>query len=95
MDILSKTVEALPAAHTKRQREGRWKPALLAIAVPLGLVAIVWFVFRDQLARTLPVETGRVILLEQDSEKSLIETITTIELMKGIVNTSMVYHHVE
>ena len=36
-----------------------------------------------------------VALLEQDSEKSLIETITTIELMKGIVNTSMVYHHVE
>jgi nitrate reductase NapD len=36
-----------------------------------------------------------VALLELDSEKALVETITTIELMKGIVNTSMVYHHVE
>ena len=36
-----------------------------------------------------------VALLELDSEKALIETITTIELMKGVVNTSMVYHHVE
>ena len=36
-----------------------------------------------------------VALLELDSEKVLVETITTIELMKGVVNTSMVYHHVE
>ena len=36
-----------------------------------------------------------VALLELDSEKALIETITNIELIKGVVNTSMVYHHVE
>ena len=36
-----------------------------------------------------------VALLELDSENDLVETITTIELMKGIVNTSMVHHHVE
>ena len=36
-----------------------------------------------------------VALLELDSEKALIETITSIELLKGVVNTSMVYHHVE
>ena len=36
-----------------------------------------------------------VALLELDSEKALIETITNIELLKGVVNTSMVYHHVE
>ena len=36
-----------------------------------------------------------VALLELDSEKALIDTITNIELIKGVVNTSMVYHHVE
>ena len=36
-----------------------------------------------------------VALLEVDSDKALIETITSIELLKGVVNTSMVYHHVE
>lgn len=36
-----------------------------------------------------------VALLEVDSENALVETITTIELLKGVVNTSMVYHHVE
>lgn len=36
-----------------------------------------------------------VALLELETESALIETITTIELMKGVVNTSMVYHHVE
>jgi nitrate reductase NapD len=36
-----------------------------------------------------------VALLELDSEKALIETITAIEVIKGVVNTSMVYHHVE
>ena len=36
-----------------------------------------------------------VALLEMDSEKALVETITAIETQKGIVNTSMVYHHAE
>ena len=36
-----------------------------------------------------------IALLDVDSEKALIETITAIEVMKGVVNTSMVYHHVE
>ena len=36
-----------------------------------------------------------VALLELESENALIETITTIELMQGVINTSMVYHHVE
>jgi nitrate reductase NapD len=36
-----------------------------------------------------------VALLELESDKALVETITTIELIKGVVNTSMVYHHTE
>ena len=36
-----------------------------------------------------------VALLELDSERALVETITAIELIKGVVNTSMVYHHAE
>ena len=36
-----------------------------------------------------------VALLELESDKALVETITTIELIKGVVNTSMVYHHAE
>jgi nitrate reductase NapD len=36
-----------------------------------------------------------VALLELDSDRALVETITEIELIKGVVNTSMVYHHAE
>ncbi|MEH6636537.1 MAG: chaperone NapD [Halioglobus sp.] len=36
-----------------------------------------------------------VALLELETDKALVETITTIELIKGVVNTSMVYHHAE
>ena len=36
-----------------------------------------------------------VALLELESDRALVETITTIELIKGVVNTSMVYHHAE
>ena len=36
-----------------------------------------------------------VALLELDTDKALVETITSIELIKGVVNTSMVYHHAE
>ncbi|MEH6593174.1 MAG: chaperone NapD, partial [Halioglobus sp.] len=33
-----------------------------------------------------------VALLELDTDRALVETITEIELIKGVVNTSMVYH---
>ena len=66
MDNLSKTVA--PAATTKQSGSGRWKPAALAIAVPLGIIAVIWFVFREQLVRATPVETGRIILLEQEND---------------------------
>ena len=36
-----------------------------------------------------------VALLDVETENALVETITSIELIKGVVNTSMVYHHVE
>jgi nitrate reductase NapAB chaperone NapD len=36
-----------------------------------------------------------VALLELDTEDALVDTITRIELTSGVVNTSMVYHHVE
>jgi periplasmic nitrate reductase NapD len=36
-----------------------------------------------------------VALLELDTDRALVETITEIELIKGVVNTSMVYHHAE
>lgn len=36
-----------------------------------------------------------VALLDLDSEKELVNTITSIELIKGVINTSMVYHHAE
>ena len=36
-----------------------------------------------------------VALLELETENALVSTITSIELIKGVVNTSMVYHHVE
>lgn len=36
-----------------------------------------------------------VALLELESDAALVETITAIELLQGVVNTSMVYHHAE
>lgn len=66
MDDLSKTMAELPAARSKPSGFRRWKPALLAIAIPVGLAAVLWFVFREQLVRAVPVETGLVILLEQE-----------------------------
>lgn len=36
-----------------------------------------------------------VALLELESENALVDTITKIELTRGVVNTSMVYHHAE
>ena len=65
MDNLSKTVAAIPAATSKRRGIGRWKPVFLALSIPLGLLLILGFVFREQLERRVDVEMGRVILLEQ------------------------------
>jgi RND family efflux transporter MFP subunit len=67
MDTLSKTVAELPSAINKRQGAGRWKPILLATMVPIGMLAVIWFVFREQLVSAIPVETGRIILLEQEN----------------------------
>jgi nitrate reductase NapD len=36
-----------------------------------------------------------VALLDLESEKTLVDTITSIELVEGVINTSMVYHHAE
>ena len=36
-----------------------------------------------------------IALLELESDRMLMDTITAIELIKGVVNTSMVYHHAE
>lgn len=36
-----------------------------------------------------------VALLELESERALVETITAIEQLPGVINASMVYHHVE
>ncbi|HKL20245.1 MAG TPA: hypothetical protein VJ904_00480, partial [Tichowtungia sp.] len=66
MDDLSKTMAEKSAAPKKAAGSARWKPAALTAAVPLGLLLVLWFVFRDQLARAIPVETARVVLLEQE-----------------------------
>lgn len=70
MDNLSKTAAEFPAAASRPSGPGRWKPAILATAVPLGMLAVIWFVFREQLVRATPVETGRIILLEQENADS-------------------------
>ena len=36
-----------------------------------------------------------VALLEHESEKALVTTIGVIEQLPGVINASMVYHHVE
>lgn len=68
---LSKIAAELPATEKKHHGSGRWKPVLLAVVVPLGLVALLWLVFREQLVRAVPVETARVILLEQEGRMAV------------------------
>lgn len=63
---LSKTVAELPSAAKKETGAVRWKPVLLATALPIGLIALLWFVFREQLAQAVPVITAQVVLLEQE-----------------------------
>jgi RND family efflux transporter MFP subunit len=65
MDDLSKAMAERPSADTKRSGPARWKAVLMALVVPAGMAAVLWFVFRDKLARAVPVETGQVVLLEQ------------------------------
>lgn len=36
-----------------------------------------------------------VALLDLESDRALVEAISAIEHIKGVVNTSMVYHHAE
>lgn len=81
MDDLSKIVAAIPATHTQKSIAGRWKPALLTASVPLGLAVVLWFVFREQLVRSVPVETGRVILLEQESKDSTASQLSQAEML--------------
>jgi len=51
--------------HSGRQGGGRWKPVVLAVVLLGGLVAVLAFIFRDQLTPAKPVETGRVMLLDE------------------------------
>lgn len=62
---LSKTMAELPTAE-KTHGAGRWKPIALALALVAGLVAVLWFVFREQLTPAVPVQAARVLLLEQE-----------------------------
>ncbi len=63
---LSKTMAKSPSAAHKRSAAGRLRPVILAAAVPAALAALLWLVFREQLVRAVPVETARIILLEQE-----------------------------
>ena len=41
-------------------------------------------------------ETGKLILtLEADNDAELVETMDRIQLAEGVVNVSLVYHHME
>jgi RND family efflux transporter MFP subunit len=61
---LSKTVAAPPVAG--KSLAGRWKSMALTSALLGGMVALLWFLFREQLTPAVPVQTARVILLEQE-----------------------------
>ncbi|MDF7806165.1 efflux RND transporter periplasmic adaptor subunit [Pontiellaceae bacterium B12219] len=76
---LSEIGTEFPPSKHKSKGPGRWKPILLAVAVPLGLILLLWMLFREQLAPAVPVETGRVILLKQ--EGSGVPTSGTAQLL--------------
>lgn len=63
---LSKTVAELPSADKKHAGGRRLKAVLPALAIPAALGLLLWLVFREQLVRAVPVETARVVLLEQE-----------------------------
>lgn len=62
---LSKTVADLPSAKNTHKGVRRGKPIALSIGLLACMIALLGFVFREQLTPAVPVETARVILLEQ------------------------------
>ncbi|MDF7799673.1 efflux RND transporter periplasmic adaptor subunit [Pontiellaceae bacterium B1224] len=78
---LSKTMAELPSAGNQKGGSGRWKSMALAIALPLALAALLWFVFREQLAPAVPVETARIILLESEGGTDQVPTSGKPELL--------------
>lgn len=80
MDDLSKTMAARPSAE-KTKGPTRWKSIALALIVPLGMIAVLWFVFRARLIPAIPVEVGRVLYLEQESTAAATSAPGATELL--------------
>lgn len=57
------------------------KPLILAIALFFGLIAVLGYVFRDQLLPAVTIEVGRVVLLEQDSSDAVNTPSATGEML--------------
>ncbi len=72
----NKTITNYPR---KRQR-GRWQPIALTVLLVAGILALLAFVFRNELLPSVPVEVGRAVLLEQ-KDGGAAATRTSSELL--------------
>ncbi len=66
---------------SRHHSRGKWKTALLSTALLLGMLAVLWLVFRDQLTVAIPVDVGTVILLEQEEAETQSATSGERELL--------------
>lgn len=71
-DNLSKTLAQQERSPSAKHGNGRWKTFALASLVPLGLLFMLWFVFKDQLVPAIPVSTARVTLMEQNETQTAV-----------------------
>ncbi|MDP6523902.1 MAG: efflux RND transporter periplasmic adaptor subunit [Kiritimatiellia bacterium] len=55
-----------PQRHSRR----RWETPLLSILILVGMLTVLFLIFRDRLTVALPVEVATVVLLEQDTSLS-------------------------
>ena len=65
------------AETSQRQSRGSWKTLFLGTALLLGMLAVLWLVFRDQLTVAVQVDVGTVILLDQEDSES--QTAASVE----------------
>jgi len=80
----SETPSSVPdhlAGIRRSHPPGRWKGVLLSAVLLAGMLAVLWLVFRDQLAAAIPVDVGTVILLEQEETDEPVSASREEELL--------------
>ncbi|MDZ8119268.1 efflux RND transporter periplasmic adaptor subunit [Pontiella agarivorans] len=78
---LSKTMAEFPSAGKKQTHGERFRPLLLAAVLLAAMVLLLGIIFRAQLTPAVPVETARVMLLEQEEGGTQVSVSGTPQLL--------------